>query len=243
MTDTDALSVNTGRHLESAAKIDDAETRRVVSQQYNIERYTTYALMALSFAACIKGAEGSVLKLIPSALFSYLGYWFWSKIIRFAIFKPMRSMRCGAYMNRILQVAKTQIDYAKGVTWKTPVPRVIAINPSIGKLFIEGPDTGYCGLTLTAAQILEAKVEREQRIETFTREDSRLIYSFGSPNLSILGGGSSRSTSKVVESAYLEISYVLDMHSTPRSVVFPFMGQRRDADDWALAINHMRTRN
>lgn len=243
MTDNASLTTRTEFDTQSSMRIDDIETRGVVSQQYNIERYTTYVLMALSFAVCIKGASGSILKLIPSALIAYIGYWFWSKTIRFAIFKPMRSMRCGACVNRILQVAKTQIDYAKGTTWKTPVPRVIAINPSIGKLFIEGPDTGYCGLTLMAAQILEAKVEREQRIETFTLEDSRLIYSFGSPNFSILGGGSSRSTSKVVESACLEISYVLDMHNTPRSVMFPFMGQRRDADDWALAINHMRTRN
>jgi len=243
MTEIDALTANTERHLEYSARIDDTETKRILNQQYLIEKYVTFLIIFLAGMQAIGAAGGLNYMLFPYAIAGYITYWIYSKILKFVLFKPMRAVRLGTCANRMLQTAKTQIDCTKWSTWKTPVPRVIAINPSTRKLFIEGPGTDYYGLTLAPEQILEAKVEREQRIETTTRHDSRVIYSFGSPDFSVLGGGSSRSSSRVIESAYLEISYILDLDSTPHRVVFPFMGQRREADDWALAINHMRTRN
>jgi hypothetical protein len=56
----------------------------------------------------------------------------------------------------------------------------------------------------------------------------------------LLGFGCSKSTSKVIEEAYLEITCAISPTDPPTRLVFYFGTARRDADDWALAIKRIR---
>lgn len=247
MTDNEILPTKMASETYQSNKFDDWETRRSVELQRKIERYMPLFFAFIIFIQVIQQAKSSDLPLVFILIISVaLGLfynWLLSKIARAVIIKPMRAWRYGGCTKRMQQIAEKQIDYSKWSSWKAPaMPRVLAINARTSTVFIEGPDTDYYGLTLSSLQILDVKVEREQSVYTTTEHSSRSIYTFGESNFGILGGGSSWSSSTVVESAFLEIAYILDPGGTPRRAVFPFSGQRREADDWVLAINQLRTR-
>ena len=243
MTGSEIIAAEMTAGAPRLTKIDDEETRRAVNLQYTIEKYARLFLIFITAIQVVyQLKEQGVLSAIILIPFAFLYYWLLSKIVRVAILKPMRAWRYGACTKRMLRLAHRQIDYTEVSAWRYPMPRVIAINPRASAVFIQGPSTDYYGLTLAPRQILEVKVEREQTIETSTHHSARSIYNFGSSSFGILGGGESWSSSSVVESAYLEIAYNDESGGMPRRAIFPFHDRRREADDWALAINQIRDR-
>jgi hypothetical protein len=220
---------------------DDPETGNAVRSQIKIEKVSNVVLLSICIIISVSGFRhgiGTVLISLVATFF--IIYIFGGAMIGLLVFGPMRALRFGACVARMREIAGQSIDLVKCSTWKTPLPCLIAIDPAKQLLFVEGAGTDYRSLILRPHQILDAKVEREQTVETNTKQGARMVYSFGSSfSLGLIGGGRSKSTSRVIETAFLEISYVTDPNSAPARVVFPFGDQRREADDWVMAIQHM----
>jgi hypothetical protein len=226
--------------LVQSFQAEDLETMAVVEAQMKVEKTASLALKILCAIPVIGSlVKDGVLSAVISVVIMFFVHAGLVWLLRVLVFSPMRSARFAPCVRRMNDLAKSRMDLVKWSSWKTPLPQFLAIDPGRRSLFIESPDTGYRALVLSPEQIAEVKVEREQVVETKTSHGSRMTYSFGSTGLGMVGGGSSRSTSKVIETAFLEISYVLNSASTPTRVVLAFGTDRRGADDWVIAIRHM----
>ncbi len=226
--------------VDSPLMEQDAATAETVRSQLNRERVVTIVLMVLCAAAVVPSLvhEGIVAGIFAAVvMFFMFGLLHW--LARVAVFQPMRLVRFGTCVNTMTELAQRHLALVKYCSWKTPLPRFIAIEPGQRALFIEGPDTDYYALVVRPHQIVETKIEREQTVQTTTKHGSRWTYGFGSSGFGFISGARSKSMSKVIETAFLEISVVLNAATPPVRVVFPFGEQRRDAEDWVLAIRHM----
>ncbi|HYB09616.1 MAG TPA: hypothetical protein VEJ16_08090 [Alphaproteobacteria bacterium] len=223
---------------------DDYETRNTVHSQVKLERIVKVILLIIwgSLGIAVFRESHDILNpLLGLIVAFFLIYKFGGAMISAFVFSPMRAIRFGSCFDRMRNIANRSMSLVKWQSWETPLPALIAIDPAQRILFVEGPDTGYRSLMLRPHQILDAKIEREQTVETKTKHGASLGYFFGSSSfgLGLIGGSRSKSISKVIETAFLEISYLADASSVPARLVFPFGDQRREADDWVIAIRQM----
>jgi hypothetical protein len=222
---------------------DDRETRSTVSGQRKLEKSVTLGLFVVAMIRGLVNFKGGVDSGIVSTIIMFLVFVGVSWLVNLTIFTPMRAVRFGACVNRMSDWANRALTVARYNTWKSPVPSFLAIDTGRKLLFVEGPTTDFYGLILRGQQIVDVKVEREQHIETTTKHSGRFIYGGalrGGFGIGRLGGGTSKSKSKVVEQAFLEIVFSVSRDGTPSRIVFNFGEARRAADDWVLMIGQMR---
>jgi len=143
--------------------------------------------------------------------------------------------KCARDMRKAIQKFATTNKWS---AWYYPYPGIIALDMDKKFLYVEGHMTDYHVFRLAPWQIIDAKIEREQTLNTTTHHSPRMTYttSFG---LGFIGGGRSTSTTKVSEAAFLEISFRETENALPERLVLPFGESRRDADDWILALQLM----
>jgi hypothetical protein len=222
--------------------VDDVETHAAVVSVQNVERIVSICLFLYYAIGVVVSFYKSFWLGVADLLFgAFIVFVVIAKVVNWIVVNPIRASKFGPCIDRMRTNAAHLMSVAKSNSWKTPLPRYLAIDPAGGTLFVEGPDTSYRGLVLRRDQILHTKVEREQTVETTTKHSGRAVYgsSFSSFGVGRIGGGRSTSVSKTTETAFLEISYVPDPGSVPARVVFPFGVDRRGADDWMMAISHM----
>lgn len=220
--------------------IEDQNTLSTVNSQIKVNKIIDIAVILLSIAYTISsivdnGLSWFVLVLIG---FGFIYYLITAFIANILILLPMRFFRFRACVKRMRELPQPHMHSNKWASWNTPFPAVLTIDSARKLLFLDSEHTKFRGLVLTPNQISDVKIEREQTIHTDTNHSSSMgfLTSFG---LMFMSGGSSKSKTKVIETAFLEISYVLDNISAPKRAVFPFGTDRRSADDWAVAIKHM----
>lgn len=231
---------------------DDECTRNTVSNQYKIHRFVKISILLSFFIITIYNIlveiskQGYVERIINGAFYVVIMFVisaFVFSAVDSIFLNSMRSIRFRKCVARMSEWANKSITVTRSNFWKTPYPKFLAIDPVRKLLAIEAEATNYVGSILRADQILDVKVEREQHVETRTTHSGRTIYGgvFGG----IFGAGrvgreTSKSTSRTVEQAYLEITFALSSTDAPCRVVFEFGKDRRQADDWVLMIDQMR---
>lgn len=163
------------------------------------------------------------------------------KVLDIFVLRRMRS----ACLERCINVMHA--DMAGTMTaqllryWTTPSPALIGLDTSQRLLFVQGENTEYRSLVLSPHQILDAKVERNRTVTTDTTHRASPWLGL-SPELTMLGlvsAGRSSSISTNIEDVFLEITYALAPSDPPHRLVFYFGAERRDADDWVLAIRRL----
>lgn len=235
---TSAASISSTDRAASASlhPTDDPATRGIVQSQLTIEAIVGWAILALGgFYTLYQFRNGAITGVLTGMLMLFvcgtlLG------VVEACVFRPARYVRFGACVAQMRAEMIQRVTPAKERTWKAPLPAILALDTERRLLAIESPDTDYQLLTLRPDQILDVKIEREQITKTTTKYSSRLFL----PDLGIIGRGRSSSTSKTIERAFLELVFVLRQPDIPGRAVFNFGNQRREADDWLLAIRNMR---
>jgi hypothetical protein len=222
--------------------LDDGETRRTVRRQEKLENGVLFVCCLYALLSCAweifhdhTGVFGAVVLLFVVYLFLSFLYAGLKKLV----FRPIRAVRYGRCARRLIARAESLLRPIMLEAWKNPSPGIVALDPIQRLLFVECQRTGYHSFLLRPDQIIDVKVERRQTVETNTRHSGQTIFmpfeSFG-----WLGGGSSRSTATVYETAFLEISFLRSENTGIERVVVNFGGRRQVADDWVLAINRLR---
>jgi len=241
-TSTAAISSADASHVDD--DIDDFETRSVVSSQYKLQKNTLYAIIGIIvlYVVYVAIATKTVSAPLIAAFLGIFVIGFVAKAVDFLIFKGMRLVRFGRCVSRIQECVSRYLTVSLDRVWKEPSPAVIALDSSRKILFVEGANTDFERLILTSDQIIDCKVERQQTTVTNTKHRASAAVGFAPSfvRFGLLGAGRSKSTSKTIEEAFLEITYANTPNDPPTRLVFYFGTARRDADDWALAIKRIR---
>lgn len=124
--------------------------------------------------------------------------------------------------------------------WQDSGPNCLVVDLNNRVVFLDLAKLSYNFLFLNPHQILGAKVEREIKHETTTKESGRTsVFSTG-VGLGYTFGGKTKSTTKSTETAFLELHYRLNESDAPRWVVIPFGSNRQEAESIMLTINQLR---
>ncbi|MFS3137116.1 hypothetical protein ACLRDC_17400 [Gluconacetobacter sacchari] len=125
--------------------------------------------------------------------------------------------------------------------WWQDTPGALAITRQ-GQLAIMDHNTRYQRLCLRPDQIVAVGVEREVTHVTDTRHGGRFTIG-GLSRGGLFGGytfgGRSRSTTRTIETAFLEIQYQLDRNGVTYITVVPFGTTRRDAEALCTTIKRL----
>lgn len=149
------------------------------------------------------------------------------------VISPYQTFRYKAAAERLARdiQAGNQPIIQKRIWWED-TPGALAITRQ-GQLVIMDQNSRYQRLYLRPDQIVGVSVEREATHVTDTRHGGRFTVG-GLSRGGLFGGytfgGRSRSTTRTVETAFLEIQYQLDRNGVTYITVVPFGTARRDAE-------------
>ncbi|MCF3636108.1 hypothetical protein LU298_06285 [Komagataeibacter intermedius] len=147
-----------------------------------------------------------------------------------APFQTFRYKGAAEQLAREIQ-SSDQMVLQKRIWWED-TPGALAITRQ-GQLVIMDQNSRYQRLYLRPDQIVGVSVEREATHVTDTRHGGRFTVG-GLSRGGLFGGytfgGRSRSTTRTVETAFLEIQYQLDRNGVTYITVVPFGTARRDAE-------------
>lgn len=225
---------------------DDPETRRVVTTQERGESIVLWLIIAygvVGYVEAIVKAHFYWADVVFMPIATYLVMALIYAGVRRFLFRPIRALRFGACVRRLNAEAKQSVQTGEWVTLKYPSPNLLIRDTGRHRVIVEGRQTGFRRLALRPEQIVEVKVEREQIIETVTKHGPQMIFMPVDSSIGFLSGGRSRSTSTVHDTAYLEISYLVNETAAVRRIVFDFGEDRRRAENWALSIDQLRQRS
>lgn len=225
---------------------DDIETKGVVAFVDKVEGSVAMVVMAVVVFHWLFGiisADGGGERLF-AALFGgfidLIAFGVISTVIGIVVFVPLEMVKFGRCRRAIrafidtLPMVKPEV-----ITWESPRPGAIAVDPASGCLFIELDALGYRRILLKQKEILWAKVEREATVHTTTKK-SATRHIMWTSSFATSHGGSSKSETKVVETAFLEVAFQAEGSYSPEIFVIPFRKDRREAERWAFMIETMK---
>lgn len=160
------------------------------------------------------------------------------KLVETLILAPMRAVRYRGVANRLAAAVQSlPTPVSQWRSWWQGAPGALAITRR-GDLVIVDRSTDYEELWLHPEQISSVSVEREATQITNTRHGGR--FTLGGASGGLFGGysfgGRSRSTTRTIETAFLEIRYQLDRNGVTYTTVIPFGEDRRAADALCATI-------
>lgn len=203
--------------------------------------FSIFLISALAASVAAGHNEGILFVIFMTIILMAMPFLITFKLLDVFVLRRMRS----ACLERCINVMHAEM--ARTMTaqllryWTTPSPALIGLDASRKLLFVQGENTGYRSLVLSPHQILDAKVERNRTVITDTTHRASPWLGL-SPELTMLGlvsAGRSSSISTNIEDVFLEITYALTPSDPPHRLVFYFGSERRDADDWVLAIRRL----
>lgn len=216
--------------------------RRIVSQvrriDYWVPRVILGACLLLGALNFLTGLLQAQLK-IGSLLLGLVGGWLLSIVlnwlVRLIVLRPMKALRFGVVM-RELSGRAARFHVQDSYRWSRDSPgMMLALTDE--RLLICSEETDYEDLQLSASQIAEVRMEREAVAHAITRERGRFTIGGGSRLFGAWTfGGKSRSTTRVVETIFLEIAVHGGAWGRTGSVVVPFGPDRRTAESWRVMI-------
>lgn len=164
------------------------------------------------------------------------------KVVETLFLSPMRNLRYRAVAQRLLvAVRSVPQTVSQSLSWHSGAPGALAVTQR-GDLVIVDRSTNYEELWLRPSQIVNVSVEREATHITNTKHSGRFTLG-GASSGGLLGGytfgGRSRSTTRTVETAFLEIRYQLERNGIAYTTVVPFGNDRRGADALSATLNHL----
>ncbi|KPH88486.1 hypothetical protein [Komagataeibacter intermedius] len=125
--------------------------------------------------------------------------------------------------------------------WWQETPGALAITRQ-GEVIVMDQKSDYRKRYLRADQIVGVQVEREATHITNTRHGGRFTIG-GLSRSGLFGGytfgGRSRSITRTVETAFLELQYQLDPNGVTYMTIVPFGNARREADALCTTIRRM----
>lgn len=179
-------------------------------------------------------ASGLLALLLMAVVFLVL-----NRVLQALLVTPYRALQYRGALKRMqADLPGLGVQLAMQHQWSAPTPGVLALDTRQGLLYANARDTDYQRLLLRRQDILGAKVERESEVHTQTRHGGSLAV-FSSAGIGYNFGSRSKSTSKVVERAFLEIHYQLPGAPAPGWLAVPFGEDRRAADSFAVAIQRL----
>lgn len=232
-----------GSRIERMSPPND-DIRATVDQTEKIMAWTPRAIIAVVVGLPVVSSlvQGKIGAAIFVGIIMFIGAWLVIMIVEALILKPMRSIR---YKRAAAILAGQVQSLPKPITlwrsWSIGAPGALAITKD-GQLAIVDRSTDYTHLWLGRDQIANVSVEREATQITNTKHGGRITLGSGS-SAGFLGAytmsGRSRSTTKTIETAFLEIRYQLERNGSVYTSVVPFGTDRRAADELCAAITRI----
>lgn len=237
------IAENQSSEVERISAPND-DIRATVDQMEKIARWTPLAILAVLVgfpvvSGLLQGAIGSAI-LIGLIMFIVAG--FAIRIVNAVIIGPMQTVRYKRAASTLAaQVQSLPVSTSLWRSWWTGAPGALAITRD-GHVVIIDRSTDYSALWLGRGQIVNVSVEREATQITNTKHSGRFTLG-GVSSGGLLGGyttgGRSKSTTKTVETAFLEIRYQLERNGSVYTTVIPFNADRRGADELCAAITRI----
>lgn len=220
----------------------DEKTEKAVNLLYWVRIFGFYSVTSLLVLyTVLTFVGGSLSEGIVVLIFSFLLWVAWVWVLKNLILKPLALVRYGARLKEI----ETQMIPQLGLTpsmqwsWKLPSPGIIVMDQQKRVVFVESADTQFYQLVLKPNQIIGAKVERETELHTKTTHSGSFSI-FSMAGFGYTFGSRSKSKTKAIDRAFLELHYVYDDQSAPSLVVIPFGTQRRSADSMVVALTQIK---
>jgi len=220
------------------------DIRSTVDQMEKIAQFTPLGILALLvgfpvISGILNGSIGGAL-LVGFIMFIVAG--FVIKIVNAVVIGPMQTVRYKRAAATLAgQVQSLSIPTSLWRSWWIGAPGALAITRD-GHVVIVDRSTDYSQLWLGQGQIVNVSVEREATQITNTKHGGRFTFG-GASSGGLFGGyttgGRSRSTTKTVETAFLEIRYQLERNGSVYTSVVPFAANRRAADELCAAITRI----
>ncbi|MCW2244630.1 putative membrane protein YgcG [Azospirillum fermentarium] len=165
------------------------------------------------------------------------------KIVDKIILRPIRYVR----YKSAAQILQTQMQslpepISLWRSWFLIAPGVLAITRA-GHVVIVDRSTNYNHLWLAKEQIVSVSVEREATHISKTSHSGSFTFgnvSSGGFLSAFTTGGRSSTTTRTVETAFLEIRYQFERNGAVYTSVVPFGEDRRGADELRAAIMHLQ---
>ena len=158
------------------------------------------------------------------------------------VVRPMTTVRYKAAASALsAQVQSLPEPTTLVQSWSNGAPGALAITRN-GHLVLVDRSTNYSHLWLQSDQIVNVGVEREATQITKTKHGGSFTFGslFGSGLFGAYNTGSrSRSTTKTIETAFLEIQYQLERNGSVYISIIPFGSDRRGADALCAAITRI----
>lgn len=168
--------------------------------------------------------------------FVFLGV---NRLLGALVLLPWQALRYRACTKRMVgELPALGVQPAMLHQWSAPNPGVLALDTRQQLLYVNARSGGYQRLQLRPQDIIGVKVERESEVHTKTTHGGSLSV-FSSMGLGYTFGSRSKSTSTVIERAFLEVHYQLPGQAAPAWLAVPFGENRRDADSVAAAIQRL----
>jgi hypothetical protein len=219
------------------------ESRRTVEQLISLETWSPWTIRAVfllldgvylfdgfrsdgvSFLMIIVGLFGAMIG-------ASIANWF----LRRLIIGPMQSVFYGNVAYRLR--SKTIVSSVKHWrAWALETPGVAALIAD--QLFLCDYSTGYDELLLSSWQIAAVHVELEAVAHTTNKECGRPRARDGRVSgARTIGRG--RSTTHIIENAFLEIHYFARHDAPVRSTRIPFGRLRHEAEEWMMTIEQSK---
>ena len=220
------------------------DIRSTVDQMEKIARLTPLVILALlvGFPVVSGLLNGSIGGAIIVGIIMFIVAGFVIRIVNALVIGPMQNVRYKRAATTLAgQVQGLPVPTNLWRSWWAGAPGALAITRD-GHVVIVDRSTDYSQLWLGQGQIVNVSVEREATQITNTKHSGRFTLG-GVSNGGLFGGyttgGRSKSTTKTVETAFLEIRYQLERNGSVYTSVIPFSADRRGADELCAAITRI----
>ena len=184
--------------------------------------------------------EGGIGSAIITGVIMFIVAGFVIKIVDAIVIRPMQTARFKRAATTLAsQVQSLPVPTNLWRSWWTGAPGALAITRE-GHVVIVDRSTDYSQLWLGQGQIVNVSVEREATLITNTKHSGHITLGasrgfFGGYTT----GGRSKSTTKTIETAFLEIRYELERNGSLYTSVITFNSDRRGADELCAAITRI----
>lgn len=237
------ITENQSSQVERISPPND-DIRATVDQMEKIARWTPLVILAVlvGFPVVSGVLGGSIGSAILSGIIMFIVAGFAIRIVNALIIGPMQTVRYKRAATTLAgQVQSLPIPTNLWRSWWTGAPGALAITRN-GHVVIVDRSTDYSHLWLGQGQIVNVSVEREATQITNTKHSGRFTLG-GVSSGGLFGGyttgGRSKSTTKTVETAFLEIRYQFERNGSVYTSVIPFSADRRGADELCAAITRI----
>lgn len=221
------------------AYFDDPVTRAAIARQMRFERWTRLIVSAgflLFFAYHCSTTRLADKMITPQLvgiflLFAVIYGIVWMVVLWLLnayFFAPTRYGSYAQCAGRMQRWAKGTIPGLRFRVWKQPWPQLLGIESYNWTLIVDGPATGFRGMVLTGAQILDVTLSDKDPVQAGrqggwrTRLLQRLLPMYAA------GSGKRR--------WWLEVVFTLPDGREPAHAVYPFGKHWKDAENWRQCI-------